>query len=295
LPAGDIRWGFLKFDSNKVRFTIDQDNVDTHIVELRRQLTAAKSVFGWVNAYNKYMKFFVRNFGGPAQCFGREHVDEVINTLARIQTELFPNSDSTQGGAVGHLRRMIADRFGVTDLPQGYFYFPIRTGGLEVHDPMIEMFCLRASLFPEPESAFKKQIELDLLHYDDLKENWENSTPNVALYSPGVSGVEFMSFEEYTAFPARLLRLETWGSCYMNQLSVPIPSAVMMTPFVGAALGGGWMGSTWMEMNYYEKWIVSMFGEEVVRMFGGLEVVDRTLIPVGLVGLFRSSRMKWEQ
>jgi hypothetical protein len=241
------------------------------------------------------MKFFVRNFGGPAQCFGREHVDEVINTLARIQTELFPNSDSTQGGAVGHLRRMIAERFGITDLPQGYFYFPIGTGGLEVHDPMIEMFCLRASLFPEPESAFKKQIELDLVHYDNLKERWENSTPNMALYSPGVSGVEFMSFEEYTAFPARLLRRETWGSQYMNQLSVPIPSAVMMTPFVGAALGDGWMGSTWMEMNYYEKWIVSMFGEEVVRKFGGLEVVDRTLIPVGLVRLFRSSRMKWEQ
>jgi len=38
-----------------------------------------------------------------------------------------------------------------------------------------------------------------------------------------------------------------------------------------------------------------MFGEEVVRMFGGLEVVDRNLIPVGMVGLFRSSRMRWEQ
>jgi len=102
LPAGDIRWGFLKFDSNKMRFAIDQDNVNTHIVELRRQLAATKSIFGCVNAYNKYIKFFVRNFGGrPAQCFGREHVFEVIDTLARIQTELFPNSGSTQGGAVG--------------------------------------------------------------------------------------------------------------------------------------------------------------------------------------------------
>jgi|HubBroStandDraft_6_1064221.scaffolds.fasta_scaffold7330736_1 hypothetical protein len=30
-------------------------------------------------------------------------------------------------------------------------------------------------------------------------------------------------------------------------------------------------------------------------MFGGLEVVDRNLIPVGVVGLFRSLRMRWEQ
>jgi hypothetical protein len=31
LLAGDIRWGFLKFNSNKMRFFIDQDNVNTHI------------------------------------------------------------------------------------------------------------------------------------------------------------------------------------------------------------------------------------------------------------------------
>ena len=53
LPQGDIRWGFLKFDSSQSRFIIDQRDVDTHIVELLRQLSATKSVFGWVNAYNK--------------------------------------------------------------------------------------------------------------------------------------------------------------------------------------------------------------------------------------------------
>ena len=74
-----------------------------------------------------------------------------------------------------------------------------------------------------------------------------------------------------------------------------LATPVVLTPSIGAALGGGWMGGNWMQMNYYEKWIVSMFGEEVVRMFGGLEVVDRNLIPVGMVGLFRSSRMRWEQ
>ena len=248
LPACDIRWGFLKFDSNKMRFFIDQDNDNTPIVELRRQLAATKSVFGWVNAYNKYMKFFVRNFGGrPAQCLGREHVDEVIDTLARVQTELFPNSGSTQGGAVGHLRRVIADRFGVADLPQGYFYFPIGAGGLEVHDPMVEMFCLRASLISEPESLYAEGINMDLTYYNNVKESWENLS--AMPYPPGLPGMEFMPFEEYT-FPARFTRLESWRWRYIAQLSVATPADVVLTPSIGAALGGGWMGGNWIQMNY---------------------------------------------
>lgn len=128
LPPGEIRWGFLRFEADQSRFVIDQSEVDKHIVELRRQLSATKSVFGWINAYNKYMAFFSRNFGarptvsfGPALCLGQAHIDDMIDTLARIQRELFPSSS----GVVGHLRTVIAERFGVHDLPDGYFYFPI--------------------------------------------------------------------------------------------------------------------------------------------------------------------------
>jgi len=118
-PAGDIRWGFLKFDQGEPCFIIDQKDVDLHIVKLRRQLKATKSVFGWVNTYNKYMAFFHRNFGGrPALCFGENHTADVIQTLGRIQRELFP---SIEGGAVGHLQSVIERRFGIHDLPQGYF------------------------------------------------------------------------------------------------------------------------------------------------------------------------------
>jgi hypothetical protein len=48
-------------------------------------------------------------------------------------------------------------------------------------------------------------------------------------------------------------------------------------------------------MNYYEWWVMSLYGEEVVSKFGGWDAVDPTLIPVGMVQLFRSSRMKLDQ
>jgi hypothetical protein len=53
LPRGSVGWGFLTLDGEQGRFVIDQDNVNLHIQELKRQVTNAKSVFGFVNAYNK--------------------------------------------------------------------------------------------------------------------------------------------------------------------------------------------------------------------------------------------------
>ena len=79
---GNIRWGFLKFDSTEARFVIDQQQVDQHIIELRRQLGNTKSVLGWIRVYNKYMIFFLRNFGGrPAKC---EHHGSIASPVDAI-------------------------------------------------------------------------------------------------------------------------------------------------------------------------------------------------------------------
>lgn len=129
LPKDNIRWGFLKFDATESRFLLDQAEVDLFIAEMRRQLASTKSVFGWVNAYNKYMTFFMRNFGGlPANCFSKAHIVSLIDTLTRIQRELFPESIDGGGGVVSYLRKTFKDRFDVTDLPEGYFFFFYQQG-----------------------------------------------------------------------------------------------------------------------------------------------------------------------
>jgi hypothetical protein len=293
LPEGDIRWGFLKFDSSKSRFIIDQLDVDTHILELRRQLSATKSVFGWVNAYNKYMSFFVRNFGGrPAKCFGRVHVDDMVNTLAKIQKELF-SIDQAEGGAVGHLRNMIRERFGVDDLPQGYFYFPISSGGLELRNPMIEPFAVRNEVSSDPESTFIVRMEQDYEAYCNLKERWEQSDSTYRFYT---STKTFMPYSEYVS--QRETRLRSWVSPYTNLLAVGSPIHVSLSPAVEAALKSAWPGDEerWnRSMDFYQKWVIGLYADEVVERFGSLEVVDPTLIPVGMVQLFRSSRMRWDQ
>ncbi|KAK7061363.1 hypothetical protein R3P38DRAFT_3302564 [Favolaschia claudopus] len=283
LPSGEIRWGFLRFEANKSRFVIDQAEVDKHIAELRRQVAATKSIFGFINAYNKYLAFFSRNFGarptvsfGPALCLGQAHLDDMIDTLARIQTEVFPSSS---GGAVGALRAIIAERFGVSDLPDGYFYFPISSGGLELRNPLIELLAVRNAIGPDPASEFSKQMDKDEERYRQLQERWNTD----AAASPSRNET-FPSFQDYIAH--RETGLHQWKDRYVDQMSTSKPMSLKLLP-----------GHTAVNrsMDFYDRWVLSLYGDQMIKKFGSLEAVDPTLIPVGLVHLFRASRHQWDQ
>ncbi|KAF9526232.1 hypothetical protein CPB83DRAFT_837589 [Crepidotus variabilis] len=342
LPKGDIRRGFLQFNVDKARFIIAQTDVDSHIVEMRRQLASTKSVFGWVNAYNKYMMFFLRNFGGlPANCVGNDHLMDMMDTLGRIQRQLF--AETEVGGAVGYLRKIIKERFDTTGLPEGYFYLPTASGGLELHNTMLDLLSLTkrdkplslphtdlsfekkakkeeniasnfsyaaeddSDLEPEDEldvdenmfseekvvaeHKFSERIKHDKAEYNTLKEVWEQNRDN-GRSKNGHYLVEnkpsFMPFDEFISL--REQWHSGWGNSYRNMQLTPPPVSVQLVPKVRELMEHG--SVTWDELDWYQKWVVSMYGEEVVKRFGRLEAVDPNLIPIGMLELFKSSRMK---
>lgn len=162
LPKGEVRWGFLRLDSETASFQVDQTQVDEHIKELQIQLSHCSGIFSWIQAYNAYLaRFFANNFGKPSFAFGQAHVDMMITTFARIQKVLFPN-----GSVTDYLRAVIEERFGIKGLPDGFFYFPIRMGGLELRNPLIPLFGMRDSLRKSPplfgmrDSFGKSPVEL---------------------------------------------------------------------------------------------------------------------------------------
>ncbi|KAF7354954.1 hypothetical protein MSAN_01410500 [Mycena sanguinolenta] len=252
LPSGEVRGGFLRFQPAQSRFVIDQSQVDEHTVELRRQLAATRSIFGFVNAYNKYMAFFSRNFGtrptasfGPALCLAQEHLDDTIDTVAGIQKELFP---SWSGGAVGALRD-IAERFGVRDLPDGYFYFPIANEGMELRNPLIELLAVRDAISPDPANEFAKQMEKDVESYRALREMWNSDASALAsTYDKSPS------FKDYIAH--RETGLPNWKHHYCALMSTAWPQHLRIL------------------------WVLSLYGDQVVKEFGSLKIVDPTLMLV---------------
>lgn len=318
LPSGDIRWGFMKFDPAQARFTIDQEEVNLHIAELRRQLDSTKSVLGWVNTYNKYMAFMLRGFGGrPARCFGKAHVTDIIDSLNRMQHELFP--DKTKG-AMDYLRDTIDKRFNVRDLPEGLIYLPIDKGGLGLRNPLLELLSLKRDENWEDdadlgrteeekiadkkrkkaldidkndicgEEIFLRGLERDSIDYKNVKEVWELDLHSKRSKRSQVnnSADAFMTFKEFIS--RRESWLKAWGERYEKMFEVLEPEYMILSPYLKSMPDQEASSDDW-----YACWILSMFGEELVKKVGGLEVMDPDSIPIGMVKLFKSSRIKLDQ
>jgi len=278
LPAGTsgCQWGFLKLDGKQGRFVIDQSSVDVHIAELRRQLAATKSVFGFVNAYNKYLKFFQRNFGDPAHCFGRAHADDVIKTYSRIQKELFP---MTGGSVIQCIQQMIEQRFGIKDIPSGWFYFPISRGGLEVWNPVVDFLSVRDNLDEQP-NTFIALKEEDVKEYIKLFTAWKSGEGP----SNGVTK-QFLTFDQY--IEGRETRLTKWRHAYVVLQNAPSYSSITLSSRVTDDLNDD-------DLDGYQEWNVALYAEDIFRRFGTLTIVEPTLIPVGMVSVFKNTKIQWD-
>ncbi|KAF9444912.1 hypothetical protein P691DRAFT_785912 [Macrolepiota fuliginosa MF-IS2] len=302
LPRGDIHWGFLKFDLDEARFVIDQEQVNEHINELRRQLGNTKSVLGWIAVYNKYMAFFVRNFGGrPAECFGKQHVVDVSRTLVRIQQEVITGSpqggENSGGGAsdvIEHLEKELAARYGVRDLPRGYFYFSLSSGGLALRDPLVDILVMGERMVENMVAPIEDALRQEQEVFEKKKIAWEaqkRAEAAVALAqappgSPPLPPPVYMPFESYCEIDSPNIH-----AVYAWLAAVNKPRAANIPPAIQAAMNARERRNAYSTKESYKGWVVEAYGRDVVRRFGGLEIVDPRMIPIGLVHLYKTSRI----
>jgi hypothetical protein len=315
LPKGDVKWGFLKLDPMTGRFLIDQNEVDKHIEELRLQLSACRSVLDYIQAWNIYgNRFFANNFGRPANCFGRAHVDSMLTTFRRIQEKLFPDH---AGGVGEHLKLTISSRFGIapSDIPDGYLYWPVSRGGLGLQNPFIAPLLSRQHVDEDPEKVMDQYLKDEEFAYSRAKERfarhsstdpdpssataesvasgqwlassqWQHTwrdTPEFAdlRNEPFMSAVEFGRHRERTE--------PGLGDVYRRLMRAPVTTRLAAGPEVQAALGG-----QWADLSDGEKWVVQLFHKDMIARFGGADVVDEGLLPTGLITMLRESRFRWQ-
>lgn len=317
LPKGDVKWGFLKLDPATGRFLIDQQEVDKHIEELRLQLSACRSVFDYVQAWNIYgNRFFSNNFGKPANCYGRAHIDSILSTFRRIQERLFPN---LPGGVGEHLKRTIASRFGLSasDIPDGYLYWPSSMGGLGLQNPFISPLLSRRNLPKKLDKVMDEFIKEEEFDYARAKARFEDDLPNASDYrSPSwasdvapqtwrdrpewkdLQNQPFMPFEEFVRHRERTS--DRLAKAYFTLLREPNPVEVEATGEVQAALAESKAGDKtrkdgrWGALSDVERWVVQLYHKDMVVRFGGLDVVDQGLLPTGLMTMLRESRFRWQ-
>ncbi|KAJ5247555.1 hypothetical protein N7468_002538 [Penicillium chermesinum] len=304
LPQGDIRWGFLVLDAEKGRFIIDQAQVDQHIEELDRQLSSCRSVFAWVQAWNGYFgRFFTNNFARPAMCFGRDHIDMAISTLSRIEKTLFSKtSDGAsqgKGGVTDYLRSIMVERFGVRDVPEGFFYYPVELGGLGLLNPFVRLLAMRENIKQTPQKRLHRAVVADEEDYLHTKQEFKSSRHSTLPY--GEKATSSMTLEEFMMYPETFS--SNWLEAYLDLRHVPEELSVSPTASFSKHQSGlesrrstkaSPISSRWELMTPYWRWVAELYHEEMVRTYGSLAAVNREFMPLGVIKTLQQDRFRWQ-
>ena len=248
--------------------------------------------------------FFSSNFGMAANCFGREHVDMMLATHRHIQNSIFPD-----GNIVQHLKTTIKERFSVEDVPDGFLFFPVELGGLDLKSPFVGLLQIRESVKENPYDLLDEYENTLRSDYNTAKRAFDKGVRrptrrNVedANWRPEYPDT-FFSFEEFARYTEAFV---TTGRAslldvYKELLERPQEKSINASEPVLQAqqqlqgqntLRG--ITAQWSSMEAYWKWITQMYGPEMIDKFGGLNVVDFGLLPIGMVSMFRQRRTKWQ-
>lgn len=306
LPPGPVTIGFLTLDEKSGSWVIDQKQVDAHVAQLRKQLNACDSVLSWVQTWNSCIgRFFSHTFGEPAYCFGRRHVDAILETYERMQRTLF---DGHTGNVTEHLKRMIRSRFGVADndIPDAFFFVPEEFGGLGLRNPFISLFLVRDQLGKSPEKRladfFTKEREDYLAkkkEFDELPEQARRRRFNsvypegTSTSRPAIRGDEldtFLSLDEYARF--RETASADLHDLYDLLMDVPPKRDIELTREVRDALDQQQQRVSLLDST--KKWILQMYSGELFAACGGLSLVEKRYLPVGVLAMMRGKKVTWQ-
>ncbi|CAD0112575.1 unnamed protein product [Aureobasidium uvarum] len=303
LPKGPVRWGFLVLDPSAGRWVVDMANVDEHIAEMRLQFAQCRSVFSYVQAWNSYMgRFLGNNFGHPANCLGIEHLDMVFATFKYIQKKLFVDDNNTTGceDVTSYLKSIIEERFGTKDIANVFLYWPVELGGLELRNPFIPLMTAREDSQEVPHNLLEIAWERDEEEYDTYKQVFKTTIKHQVDPPSGCDAEKFFSFEDFVRF-----REETSQSlkiAYEDLLESPTIKGLGSTRFVEYALNtlplefrkSKRIKTTFSAMDVYWRWTVHLYAAEAMERFGGLGLGEKEMLPVELVNLLRSERVRWQ-
>lgn len=268
--------------------------VDQQIEELRRHLSSCDSTLAWIQVYNAFVvRYMTSMFGKAGNAFGRVHVDSALSTLERVHRSLFANGKPhlrlKGGSAEGYLKSALQELFKVNDIPNGYLYFPTSLGGLDLWNPFIPLVQAQNEVLKHPAQIMDTFFTVEETKCDQVKDVFLAGRvvrPKDLTYVSDNSDT-FMAFEEYTAHREQTSEelLKVFNRLLRQPEKKPYPMAKNIATHVKY--------EDWDDLTSYQQWIVHIYGIDMIERFGGLQIVDQDLLPVGMVDAIRSKRVRW--
>lgn len=311
LPTGSVSIGFLKLDADSGDWIINQKDVLAHVKQLSKQLAAAPSILSWVHTWNSCIgRFFSHTFGVPANCFGKAHVDAILETYEQMQDFLFPGSN-----VCAYLKGLIEKRFGVSDIPDAFIFLPEFLGGLGVRNPFIDPFLVRDMVCESPEARISKFLKQEDDSYNDAKREFEelsdqdkkkrrravytdaygDSFTNPALFALEKSLETFMSKEEYIRH--RESTSPQLAELYKELMQVPRKKRIATSARVVKTmkrLEGLQPELSKKDLKPEMEWLLQMYERELLEKCGGMSIVEKNLLPLGILTILRKKKVAWQ-
>lgn len=305
LPIGPVNIGFLTLHPTTGSWVINQKDVDAHVKQLSKQLAHSSSILSWVQTWNSCIgRFFSHTFGEPANCFGREHVDAILNTYKRMQEAIFPDSNVST-----YLKDMITERFGITDVPDAFIFLPESLGGLGVRNPFISPLLVRENV-TDPKAAMIRYLSDERETYENLKRAFElhsiqarktrlrtiyrDEDGNINDPNAPTSLAEFMTFEDFTA--ARESTSPELTLTYNDLMRKPSQKRTATSTQVDRTISFlvEQAGTIPVGMEAEMRWLLQMYEGELLAKCGGMSLVEKNLLPLGVLTILRKKRVAWQ-
>jgi hypothetical protein len=224
LPQDTVRWGSLVLRGDGL-FHIDETELQPQVEEMRKKLLSSETVMSWINVYNKYMAFFLRNFGSCAKVFGIQHISQINERLQWIHMQAFKEYN-------GNTLECLQSRFKVlqsVEILDMWAYWPLSAGGLGMKNVLLEIGASMETLkgvehfdFNDLPQEDRQKWELqESVKEDDRKRR--GMTEDNFLLDPENEKLKSQTFEEYCELRERKLRY--WAHRYNSLLNVVEPKA----------------------------------------------------------------------
>lgn len=307
LPQGPVKIGFLVLDSATGDWVIDDSQVAAHVKQIKTQLEQCDSVISWVRTWNSCIgRFFKNTFGEPAYCFGRPHVDAILSTYQDMHRIIFDAENTETASTVTeYLKEKISSRFGVSDIPDAFFFLPENLGGLGVRNPFVSMFMTRSQFTQSPIELVQGFLRREQQEYDTKKTEFEKATRAQRLNrlqadsdyegDPPISESEmdtFMPFEEWSQF--RDSNSAQFANLYRRLQGVPECVCPRLTGIVEGALERAEAQFQVQNLSPEMRWIIYLYAKDVVEKFGGLNLVEKQFLPMGVLDIMKGKKVRWQ-
>lgn len=99
----------------------------------------------------------------------------MLATHRHVQEQIFPN-----GSIVQKIKQMIEERFSVKNVPDGFLFFPVELGGLDLKSPFVHLLQIRESVKENPYDLLDEYEENERDDYATAKRRFDNADDSVS-------------------------------------------------------------------------------------------------------------------